>query len=632
MIFMVSVPHSVDGQSSKIKRADEFYYDFKFHDAARLYKKVVKKHATNLHALERLANCYRLLNNSKEAAKWYDKVVLLDKSDPINFFYYAQMLRSNEQYESAEYYYNEYAKLVPDDSRGSKLAGSIKDLKSLKQESPRFEVTRTNLNTKYSEFGPIFYKSGIVFSSNRKADSYVRRTDNWTERPFLQLYYAEQNMDGTFENPTLFEGKQPNRIYHEGPIAFNMPNNEMYLTRSNYEMFKAERSSDKTIKLKLYKLTLRNGDWINLEEAVHFNSNEYSVGLPTITKDGMLMIFVSDMPGGYGGSDLYKCYRDDGGWSDPVNLGNEVNTPGNELFPYIATNGDLYFSSDGHIGLGGLDVYVAEQRGEEEFSGVKNLGSPINSSSDDFGYIFDPVNQKGFFSSDRNNNPGDDDIYSFEKFNLTAKISVLDDKTDEPLQGAEVALINTGSNKGVIGYTNSYGIAEFEIQPDKEYKIVASKDVPDPNKKYLTKSKLISTLDTRHLSKFKESISIELVEKEVPIVLNNIYYDLGKYYIRDDAKPSLDSLVAILKDNPTMQIELSSHTDSRSSDSYNLTLSAKRAKSAVDYIASQGVDVKRIVAVGYGETRLRNYCSNGIQCTESQHQQNRRTEFTILRF
>ena len=456
------------------------------------------------------------------------------------------------------------------------------------------------------------------------------------------------------------------------------------------------------------------------------NNDEYSVCHPSLSKDAKTLYFASDKPGGYGGLDLYECTREIGGpWSTPVNLGPKINTSGEEGFPFIADDGTLYFASDGHGGLGGLDIYSTTQvkTGNKlsSWTDPENLGAPVNTSSDDFGYIIYKDNKTGYLCSNRPGGMGDDDIYSFIKkgitlngivydantglpiadaeviqkedgvekgktksdkdgnftfpgipgkkytFNAThpgylpaeivydakekpelikipmeaeggisLEVTVIDKKTRDLLEGAKVILTNLSTNKNETCAAAKDGKCTFTLEPNTSYRIEASKETGEPDTKYLSVTATQSTIGKKAPATLYSVLELEKVKKGVAIKIENIYYDLDKWFIRPDAAKELDKLVKVLKDNPTLEIELSSHTDCRATAKYNQQLSSKRAEAAVNYIASQGVDAKRMIAAGYGESRLVNKCAcEGtyvVPCTEEQHQENRRTEFKILKF
>ncbi|MCS6934361.1 MAG: carboxypeptidase regulatory-like domain-containing protein [Chitinophagales bacterium] len=719
-------------EKPSVKIADWYFKQFDYKRAIFHYEKALKKTKNRVYVLQRLADSYRLINNWEKAEPYYAELVKIQNANVINKLYYAEALRANQKYTEAKIYYKEYLTAVPSDNSVKSRLNGIDKVEQLSRDNGFYAVQNEDLiNSEYSDFGVSFYNdTGIFFCSNRVPDAYVVHRDNWTHGNFLQIFQSYKNdSTGRLESPQMLTGRQPNRKFHEGTSSYNDKMKELYIDRSNYNGRRAFTSADKTVKLKIYKIVWlqdqnRWGD--ELVEAVPFNDKEYSVGHPSMSKDGKTLYFASDKPGGYGGVDLYVSTREIGGeWSTPINLGPKVNTSGDEMFPFIADDGTLYFASNGHVGLGGLDVYSTNmvKTGNKitNWTEPENLGYPINTNFDDFGYIIAKDNKRGYFVSNRPGGKGDDDIYSFIKrgvifngivydaatglpiegaqvvvkeediekgklktgkegdfifpgtpgktlkFYATApgympaelsyqvkekpelakipmvaeggcnlEVTVLDKKNRDPLEGAKVKLTNIANNKEEVCTTNKDGKCIFAIEKDVNYRLEASKETGDPESKYLTVTTTLPNSCKTVPSTSYQTMELEKVKKGVAIKIENIYYDLDKWFIRPDAAKELDKLVKIMKDNPTMEIELSSHTDCRATAKYNMQLSSKRAESAVNYIASQGVEARRMIAAGYGETRLVNKCQcEGtfvVPCTEEQHQENRRTEFKILKF
>ncbi|MBK9798910.1 MAG: OmpA family protein [Bacteroidetes bacterium] len=399
----------------------------------------------------------------------------------------------------------------------------------------------------------------------------------------------------------------------------------MYYTRSNYFKKKLKASTKSENNLKIFKAKLVNGKWEGSEE-MPFNSDEYSVGHPTLSADGKTLYFTSDMPGGQGGSDIYFS-KWDGKWGKPQNMGPEINTPGKESFPYSHDeDSSFYFSSDGNVSLGGLDIFKCKWDGSKWGSPV-NIKAPLNSQKDDFAFSMKADNKSGYLSSNRG---GEDRIYEWAAIPPVEPVyytegTVTDKATGKPLPGAKVLFKNMDDGTEEFVTTDENGKYKYEIKPNKHYDIVASKDLyfVKKDKVFVPKSKLGESIT--------KDLALEPIVIDKPIVIENIYYDLGKWDIRPEAAAELDKLVQFLRDNGKISIELSSHTDCRASDAYNLNLSDKRAKSAVDYLISKGIDGTRLKAKGYGETKLLNKCDDGITCTEEEHQLNRRTEIKVLK-
>lgn len=715
-----------------VKMGDWYYKQFDFDKAIEFYKKALSKDQSNTYVLQRLADSYRLMNDWPNAETYYAQLVKNENTNVADKLYYAEALRANQKYPEAKVYYKMYADAMPNDNSVIERLKGIDKIQELSRDRGYYDVRNvTNINSKYSDFGVSFYKdTGIHFCSNRFPDAYVVRKDNWTQGSFLQIYEAfNTDSNGQLGAASLLSGHKVNGKYHEGTSSYNNKMQELYIDRSNYNGRRAFPSADKTVKLKIYKISwlADQNKWNNeAVEAVPFNDKEYSVGHPSLSSDGKTLYFASDKPGGYGGVDLYMSTREIGGtWTTPVNLGPTINTSGDEMFPNIAEDGTLYFASNGHLGLGGLDVFstsmVKTGNRITTWTEPENLGYPINTNSDDFGYIIRRDNKHGYFCSNRPGGQGDDDIYSFTKkgvvlngivydaatglpikeakvvmkeeevekgnvpsgkdgdfsfpaipghtygFDATKEgylpahvntavkekpelvkipmiaeaginleVTVLDKKTRDPLTEAKVKVTDLTTNKDFLCSTNKDGKCMFNLDPETNYRIEASKETGEPDTKYLTVTATISTKGKKAPLTMYQVLELEKVKKGVAIKIENIYYDLDKWYIRPDAAKELDKLVKVLKDNPTLEIELSSHTDCRATAKYNANLSSKRAEAAVQYVASQGVDIKRMIAAGYGESRLVNKCQcEGtfvVPCTEEEHQENRRTEFKILKF
>jgi outer membrane protein OmpA-like peptidoglycan-associated protein len=725
LLAVLIITGGVEAQKPFIRMGDMYFKQFDFKTALKYYARAVKKDSSNTHVKQNIADSYRHLNDWPNAELWYAKLAQDPQATPLDKLYYADALRANQKYSEAKVAYKDYMTAVPSDESAKDRFASLDKVADMAKDKGLYTIENLAINTPHSDFGPAFYTNGqIIFCSNREKEARVRIQDDWTGGSFLQLYVGKPDANGNITTAEVMPGHTPNGKYHEGPADYNEKLEEMYVTRSNYKKHKAFTSSDKTVKLKIYRLVYLPNDnkWGDkLIEAVPFNDREYSVGHPSLTPDGQTLYFASDKPGGYGGVDLYKSIRDQSGnWSAPVNLGPNINTSGDDMFPFIANDGTLYFASDGHVGLGGLDVYSTTPT-KDGWNVPVNLGFPINTNSDDFEYIIDKANKNGYFASNRPGGHGDDDIYKFVKKGIeicglvydaktnepiegakvvmyevkdekgtkttdkdgnfcfagtpkrvykfvatktgylpnevtvetddkpvkvkipmvkeggiNLEVLVLDKKTREPLDMANVKLINTATNKEEKQQTNPDGKAYYSLEPNSTYRIEGSKDLPDPEMKYLTVSTTTSTVGKTPPATIYVTLELEKVKKGVAIKIENIYYDLDKWFIRPDAAKELDKLVKVMQDNPTMEIELSSHTDCRATIKYNAALSAKRAEAAVQYIASRGVSVRRMIAAGYGESRLVNKCAcEGtfvVPCTEEQHQENRRTEFKILKF
>jgi len=633
----------------QIKKANKQYDLFRYSKAIPLYKKAAKKKDEGIRkeATARLADCYRLINNVNESRAWYLQATEFKGSAPLNYYYLGQALRSLRQYGEAEKAFRKYSELVPSDKRGSVYADYCIRIGKWKNLPPSAEIRNSgSLNSKFSDFGPSFYKKGITIASDRQLSLMDSHQYSWTSFSYLDLYFSEPKyyMDffSDMSEPSSLSSKF-NQTYHDGPACF-VNDSRIFLTRTTLEKVKKGEKNLQTHVLKIYFADLGEGSTTYQE--FPFNSDDYSNGHPTMHSDQKTMIFVSDKPGGNGGSDLYKTVMQNGSWSTPENLGDQVNSFGDEVFPTLVNDTLLYFASDGHMGYGGLDLFVSHYV-NGKWSAPVNLKAPINSSYDDFAIAVSNDLNSGFLSSDRPGGLGSDDIYAFrnavdplkeretdtesdaEQGSLVQNQHIsgyVKDKTGKmPLAGAKVFLLNTKSNKVKVLETNAEGY--FSSPAERGVLYIAKAVKTD----YLTDclNFRIAPADTVKDQKTPRDLLLDKIEVDKIYLIDNIYYDLDKWYIREDARPALDNLAGILRQYP-ITIELSSHTDSRASDGYNDELSQKRAEAAVRYIMLQGIDPSRMIAKGYGESKPVNRCKDGVYCTEAEHQANRRTEFRIL--
>ena len=571
----------------------------------------------------KLANAYRLVNDVPNAEKWFSKIVDLPESEPINMFYYAKLLMSQEKYKDAAFWFNKYLEKVPDDFVAEMLLVSCKSVNTFKKDTTLFTIKQAEIPEISTAFAQVPYGDGIMFTAD-KISFKNSTTANWTGRSYLDIYFSQKDHNGKWLSPMLLKGNV-NGQYHEGPACFTKEGNVVYFTRSNYAKKKLAKSSKSENNLQLFRAELVGDKWTNVT-SMPFNSDEYSCGHPSLSPDEKTLYFISDMPGGAGGTDIYKTTFDGTAWTKPENLGNVINTSGNEMFPYIHSDGTFYFSSDAHNNLGGLDVFMSSYDGKKWLQ-VENLNYPLNTSKDDFAFVLNEDNKTGYVSSNRGEG---DKIYEITKNEPTFILSGIVSQKGKPSLMIDSAVIEiqnlTDKTKETI-LTNKSGFYKVKLKSKSEYLIKASK----PMYFTITEPKNVCMIGKKISENFTANFELDQIIIEKPIVLENIYYDLDKWFIRPDAAKELDRLVQLMNDNPTLTIELSSHTDSRAGDQYNLVLSDKRAKAAVEYVASKGIDKNRMRWKGYGESKLVNHCKNNVVCTEEEHQQNRRTEFKAIK-
>ena len=641
LIFCFFASLSLSGQ---IKQANNYFEQFKYSKAIPFFKKATsdKDLKVRKEASARLADCYRLVNNASEAAVWYAKIVEFGDASPETYYYLGTTLRSLAHYDEAEKAFDSYVRKNPSDFRGKIYGQYCRDIKEWNGLPPCAEIKNASeINSPYSDFGPMFYKDEVIFTSDRDIDMMADKNYLWTSFGYLDLYSSQPLADhdfwGALTNP-LKMGKSFNQAYHDGPASFTSDSKEIFTTRTLKTNAKRDSAQIKTDCLKIFYANLSDDRKVEYKP-FPFNSDNYSVGHPAISPDGKKLIFSSDKPEGFGGSDLYVSEWIDGKWSTPVGLGPEVNTFGNEVFPFLANDSTLFFSSDGHPGYGGLDVYETKLV-HGKWSTPWNLKLPINSPYDDFSIVFSKNLTDGFFSSNRPGGKGSDDIYAFrnykrtpmvevkpaapEKLRASVKGYVKDKKTLLPLDSATVFFLDSKTDEVHVVKTDSKGYFEASANFGVKYIVKGMKQkFFDDCLSVFVPAGGSATSNTVSLDLLLDRYAVNQVFK-----IENIYYDLNKWLIRDDAKPSLDKLVGILKQYP-ISVELGSHTDCRASSAYNNSLSQKRAESVVKYLIENGIDPKRLTSKGYGETQLINKCADGVPCSEAEHQANRRTEFKI---
>ncbi len=810
VILGLSIGWNIQAQSS-LKKANKLFESMAYEKAIPKYMSAYKKDSTNNELVIKLADCYRLTKNNAEAEKWYGKAIKNGKAKSINYLYYAQALMSNGKYAEARKWLEEYKVAEPTDTRTERLIKAIDNINGYAEDSQNFKVEMVNINSQFTDFGAVEFKDGIIFVSARDRNQAISRTHSWTGEKFLALYKAS-GKGVTFSTPQLFE-KSIQTILNDGPLCVAKSGDEMYITTNNIEEGKTRRSNNGIVKLKVYKYKFIENEWA-FADTIPPNNDQYNVAHASLSEDGSKLFFSSDMPGGFGGMDIYVMDKKANSWDTPVNLGPQINTAGNEIFPFIKSDGTLYFSSNGHEGLGGLDIYSTQNK-NGAWSDVKNLMAPMNSKEDDFSLVFNKDGQSGYMSSNRSSSiytkTTDDNMYYFTVLkpqSITYTINLKDSVTDTELTDAEITISDAEGNsssqkstkgtfsfdlipnktykistnvfayinqqiewptskkeliktiklqrslgidlevsvyesflnpKGVEGlkanivkvntnrteefissqngkvnailqpesiyyviatgrgrtsnkyFINTIGISEgnkiyktiyLDNSPDantnKRYcllsGILTDKTTKEPvrdakitfydaasntkkqeattdgsgkflfynldlnleykllvtNEGYFTQSADFNTKGQRDCKTFVLNFNMEKIVLNKAVKIDNIYFDSGKSNIRPDAAKELSKVVKLLKDNPTIIIELSSHTDSRGTAESNLALSDSRAKASAQFIIDSGIDKSRVSGKGYGESMPLNKCIDGVKCSENEYQVNRRTEFKVV--
>ena len=612
----------VSAQNSKTKKADNLYDRLAYTDAAQAYQKVLKRGTTDVYVFERLANCYYFINDTKKAEMYYKRVAKSKDANPEAIYNYAQTLKANGKFSDYNTWMKNFAKLSPNDTRVKEFMKNPNYIPKIMDDMARYTATNMeDINSEYADFGGIVYGKDFYFASGRNTS---RKTYQWNEEPYLEIYKAT-NVGGTMKNAELLNG-DVNTKYHESNAVISADGKRMYFDRNDYFEGDYDKSANGINQINLYYAENIDGKGWSAVVSAPFNNNEYSTGHPALSQDGKTLYFVSDMPGGKGGSDIYMvAINNDGSLGSPERLGDNINTEGKELFPYVDSNGTLYFSSNGHMGIGGLDVFYAEAQGDG-FGVVNNLGNGVNSPADDFAYKYDPTTQSGYVSSNREGGMGSDDIYMVEAVEIPCEVTiavlVTNQNTNAAVAGARVDLYDTMGNRLSTKTSNVDGMVSFKAACDQPHELQAVLADYESNA-----GKVASAND----QKVSVTIALKPIEEiivEDQIVLNPILFDLDKSNIKPQAAFELDKVVSVMNKYPEMVIAVGAHTDSRATDAYNLTLSEARAQSTVQYIISKGINAKRISGKGYGETQPKVSC--GDNCSEAEHQLNRRSEFTIV--
>ncbi|MCZ8229590.1 OmpA family protein, partial [Flavobacterium sp.] len=498
-----------------------------------------------------------------------------------------------------------------------------------------YTIENAGINSKFSDYGSAIVDDKLIFTSARDTGGIGQRKHTWTGEHFTNLYAATINGELIASNPKRYDANI-NSKFHEATPVFTKDGNTMYFTRNNYLDGKKGKDANKVTLLKIYKATLVNKRWTNVTE-LPFNSDNFSSAHPALSPDEQTLYFASDRPGTIGQSDLYKvAINSNGTYGEPINLGTEINTEGRETFPFVTKDNQLYFASDGHPGLGGLDVFTTKINNDGTFDEVENEGAEVNSPKDDFGYYRDSEINKGFFSSNRDGGLGSDDIYRFiskEKCKQILKGTLTDKASGAVLAGVQIVLLN--KKYKVIGEatTDASGNYSFKVDCRKTYSVRATKE------DYTSKEVVIKipeiTGETTVDLQLEGSICKVTVGDDLGkcFGIKMIYFDLDKSNIRKEAALDLAKILDVLQQNPTMKIDIRSHTDCRQTAKYNLALSERRAQSTIAWLVSKGIDKSRLTGKGYGESQLINDCgcepTNQSNCTEEQHQMNRRSEFII---
>jgi outer membrane protein OmpA-like peptidoglycan-associated protein len=621
-------------QKSKLASADKKYENYSYIDAIKTYERVAEKGYKSVDMFQKLGNSYYFNADLEQSAKWYGELfAMTSEVQPVYYFRYSQSLRAIDENNKADEMLKKFSTLSGDDSRGDLFLNNVNYLDAIKNNSGRYTVENAGINSKYSDYGTAVTLNKIVFTSARDTGSLGQRKHTWTDQHFTDLYVADLDEE---MNPGVVDkfDKTVQSKFHEATPTFTKDGKTMYFTRNNYLEGKKGKNANNVTLIKIYKATLENDQWVNITELA-FDSDNYSTAHPSLSPDEKTLYFASDMPGTLGQSDLFKVeINEDGTFGTPMNLGSTINTEGRESFPFVNDENEIYFASDGRPGMGGLDIFVSKINEDGTFNKVENVGSDVNSSKDDFGYWIDTKSRKGFFTSNRDGGQGYDDIYKFLELKkltceqeLYGKVTDLD--TKQALPGAKVSLFDNRFNSIAEVMSDSNGDYSFEVECGKTYNVRAEKVDYTTTEEKITSGK----------ANGKTELNIALEKEQCKVAVGDdlgicfgikmIYFDLDKSNIRKEAAFDLEKILDVLIQYPTMKLDIRSHTDSRASFKYNEDLSDRRAKSTISWLVKNGVTPDRLTGKGYGETQLVNKCSDDVDCTEAEHQMNRRSEFII---
>jgi len=626
LVLMVNL--SVFAQYGKQKKADILFNKFSFVKAANVYRELIENNYNKDYATRRLADCYAYLRDPRNAARYYKKVVE-QINVPVEYYYsYAQALRGVKDYKKSRIWLERFK-----DSGGvineNDFEKDVNFITSVFNAKQQYFLDRVRFNSKFSDFGAFEHDGKVYFASSRDEGVSVKRLYGWNEQPFLDVYVAEVGTSRNVDHTAKLKG-DVNSIYHDGPVTITKNGKTMYFSRNNLDDNGLSKDKKGISNMKIYRATLKDSIWTDIED-LSINHTEYSTQHPALNMDDSKLYFSSDWPGGLGGSDIYVVdINPDGSLGVPINAGEVVNTKNSEGFPFINNEGTLFFSSDGHPGLGLLDVFGTIQGENGEFVDVINLGIPINSNKDDFSFSMNPNGITGYFASNRNGGRGSDDIYAYHRVPTLQVEGVVSDAINmNPIANSIITLYDDKDEQIAYLVTDENGFYQINIDRNKDYKIVGSQDKYIDDYRTFT-SKYLQT----ELTTITANLLLNPVQDVVKLAeLNTIYFDFDKHNIRKDAALELDKIVNLMQnDYPDMVIRIESHTDSRGELTYNDKLSIDRANSTYEYLISKGIDPSRITEhEGFGERRLTNGCEDGAKCEEEDHQLNRRTQFIVVK-
>ncbi len=613
-LSFVMVSGILSAQNQYTKTADKLFDRYEYVDAAKEYLKLTEGSKADNYVYKQLAESYYNVFNTKEASKWYAKVVE-QKQDAETYYKYAQMLKAEGNFKEADKQMQQFAQLAPNDQRAKAFVSKPNYLPELKGQSKLYNIAKSDVSSDKTDFGAVLTNDNNVYFASARNTS--KRNSNFNEEPYLDIYKATYNANGTISDAVAVDNL--NTKWHDGPASITSDGNMMYYGSESFnekEYVKDKAKKSKFGKIYLYKATKEGDKWSN-SKPLPFNNKEYDVRNPSISKDGKTLYFSSNMPGGFGGEDIWKVAVNGNEYGTPENLGAKVNTEANESFPFITDDNILFFSSNGKQGFGGYDVFKMDLN---KGTAAMNVGEPVNTSKDDFAFTYNATKKVGFFSSNRD---GNDDIYKADPIcNVQALVRVKDAKTGNVIEGATVMLVDE-KQKTISNQTTALnGETLTGVLCNTAYSAQVSKSGYESGVFEVAKAENEQVVVEALLNPIMPIIT----EKEV--ILQPIFFEFNKSNITAEGAAELDKLVMVMNEYPNMVIFAKSHTDSRGSDKYNMNLSDRRAKSTVQYLISKGIAKDRISGQGFGESEPKVACK---PCNEEQHAQNRRSEFLIVK-
>lgn len=603
------------GQNSQREKANKYFETYQYVDAIEVYLKMIDNKQANTNDYKQLGDCYYNVFNLDEASKYYE-MASASKQDPEFYYRYAQVLKSQGKYQEAITQMNTFASMSPSDQRAIEHNQNPNYISSLDDRSILFNVKEAPVNdASETDFAPIMSNDNILYFVSTRSHS---KKDKSTNESYLDIYKSVRDENGEYSTPEPVQSLNSN--YHDGPITISADGKTMIFASNGYREGSFKKMKDKGIKLAqqgLYKASLVDGKWTNIM-ALPINSKEYSVSHPCLSHDGKTLYFTSNMPNGFGDTDIWKVSVDNDTYGEPVNLGKHVNTPGKEGYPFVSSDNILYFASSGKQGFGGFDIFKVDLNKNED---AINLGKEINTRRDDFAFSINMEQEIGYFSSNRT---GVDNIYiAIPICRFQTKLIVKDAETNAVIPNATVAVVDAKGEVVSNEQTSQAGELSFDAKCKLSYEFNVSKDGYESN------AIAVNEVKGEDISKTVLLSPIHVMITETEVKLKNIYFEFNKSNITEAGAAELDKLVKVMNDHPDMKILVRSHTDTKGNAAYNLKLSERRAKSTVQYVISKGIDKDRLSAEGVGSTEPKIDCKSN--CTSDEDAQNRRSEFLIVK-